>query len=147
MKAPNITASSATATFSARRLSQCATAMRRTCIGALSARTCQVRLCGAAAGWRVPAGPHREMRRALLDGVDRIERVLRPVLAVAVGVLLLRERAEGGHVRRVDLLAFLLEVLECLGLLRVEPLDVFRRDIVRCGLEFGLLVRAHGVPD
>src|SRR3954471_22661970 len=101
MKAPNITASSATATFSARRLSQCATAMRRACIGALSAKTCQVRLCRAAADGRPPAAPQREMRRALPDSVDRIERVLRPVLAVAVGVLLLRKRAEGDHVRRV----------------------------------------------
>src|SRR5947209_17181841 len=144
MKAPNMTASSATATFSARRRSQCATAMRRACIGDLPGIARQARLRGRATGCRTPGARFRERRQASGDGVDRIERTLGPVLAVAIDVLLLRKRSERGDVRRIDLLAFLLEVIERLGLLRVEALDVLRRDLVRRGLELGLLLRFHG---
>src|SRR4051794_2570160 len=98
MKAPNITASSATATFSARRRSQCATAMRRACIGALPGTGRQARWGGRAPGCRRPVAPPRQARRALVDGVDRIERALGPVVAVAIEILLLRKRPERGDV-------------------------------------------------
>ena len=70
-----------------------------------------------------PAVPGRSSdascQRALLDRVDALERALRPVVAVLVDVRLLREGAEGVLVGRVDLLAFLLEELDRLLLLRV----------------------------
>src|SRR5262245_30306834 len=52
-----------------------------------------------------PPGP-------LLHGVDALERAPRPVVRVLVEIFLLRERTEGVLVRRVDLLAFLLEEVD-----------------------------------
>ena len=55
----------------------------------------------------------------LFDGVDPLDGALRPVLAIAIDVFLLREAAEGVLVRRVDLLALLLEELDRLLFLRI----------------------------
>src|SRR5688572_6741184 len=70
--------------------------------------------CGGRSGWGRPLA---EWRRSA-DGVDALERALRPLVAVFLEVLLLRVAAEGVDVGRVHLAAFRLEVVEDLLLLR-----------------------------
>src|SRR4029077_7058039 len=100
MNVANMIDSSATATFSARRRSQ--RAIVTACVIMLPVHQ----------RWGMPpARSGRRLRdgRRLLDGVVALGRALRPVAAVFVDVALLREGAEGALVRRVDLLAVLLE--------------------------------------
>src|ERR1043165_4629856 len=124
MKQANISDSSATAMFSARLRSHRPSA----------AESSSVMFCPARATRCAP--PDRPLlanggqsgssfdRARSLDRVDLFHCAFRPVGAVFVGIFLLGERPEGVEVRRVDLLAFLLEVFERLGFLGIEALDV-----------------------
>ena len=76
---------------------------------------------------------------AYLIALMLLERALRPFVAVLVEVLLLREGAEGVLVGRVDLLAFLLEELDRLLLLRVVLRRARVERLVGLGAQLGLL--------
>src|SRR4029078_130751 len=74
----------------------------------------------------LPARADEPRRLGRSKRVDALERALRPVAAVLVDVFFLRKRTERGEVGRVDLLAFLLEILDDVLLLT----DEFRRVVV-----------------
>ena len=74
---------------------------------------------------------------ALFDRVDFLKRAFRPVVGVFVDIFFLREGAERILVRRVDLLAFLLEELDSflfLGVIfrsiRIERLIGFSAELL-----------------
>ncbi|MGB7714786.1 MAG: hypothetical protein WBL81_07485 [Pseudolabrys sp.] len=87
------------------------------------------------------------MYRTAGDGVDPLQRSLRPVVAVFLDVAFLGKGTESILVGLVDLLTFLLEVLECLRFLLFEPRGVLVHCLLGCGLEFCLLLRLHRIPD